>query len=166
MITANINEIVPLQILVSDGNDLLFGRVTIYDSLGALVTTLDTNNFTEGLYSVNWTPNTEGYYSFIGELFSDSLKTIPASYDKVTELIEVSSQKNNILRLLGLVHQNSVVDNATYDPDGNLISSRLRCYDSAINAIPGGSSGLLFEYEINATYSNNMMTTFTLKKVL
>lgn len=55
-------------------------------------------------------------------------------------------------RLLGLVHDNAVMDQQVYDGDGRLTGARLRCYNSKANADAAGATGLLFTYLITATY--------------
>lgn len=63
----------------------------------------------------------------------------------------------NVGRLMGLLHENSMVDNQTYDSNGQLLTARLRVFDSAANlpAAPGGNetTGLLFEYNVTAGYA-------------
>lgn len=56
-----------------------------------------------------------------------------------------------VLRALGLVHENIFIDNTTYDDDSQLLTSRVRIFDSKANcdlATDGGSEtdGLLATY--------------------
>jgi len=63
----------------------------------------------------------------------------------------------NVGRVMGLLHENSMVDKQGYDTNGQLTSARIRVFDSAANlpAAPEGSetTGLLFEYTVTAGYA-------------
>jgi hypothetical protein len=72
-----------------------------------------------------------------------------------------------LLRTLGLVHENSVMDNTSFDTDNNLLSGRLRLYDSKTNAdaalaaSPGiFNTGKLAEYAITASYVGKNLKTY------
>lgn len=74
-------------------------------------------------------------------------------------------------RVLGLLHQNAMVDNQVYDPNNQLTYARLRVFDDEANvpATPGGSetTGLLYEYNITAEYAGfGLVSNFNIKKVL
>jgi hypothetical protein len=76
----------------------------------------------------------------------------------------------NLSRTLGLLHENSIVDNQTYDTNGNLLTARLRVFDSATNlalATPGGSevAGLIFEYNIVSGYLGGFLNEFKIERV-
>ena len=172
MLRATLNELVPLQIFVPDGRTDLFARVHVRDVTGALATTLFPVHQAGGLYAVTWVPPVEGYFSAIYELFLDAGRTIFADYDRDAETIEVSSDKTNILRLLGLHHENSLLDTEVYGDNGRLTSARLRMYDSAANLVAasasspaGGTAGLLFSWTITATYDGlNQSKTFQIAR--
>jgi len=164
---ATLNEPVPLQALADDGRTTLFVRATILDPALALVTTLFPTHSTKGLYSVNWTPTVEGFFSVIFEFFDDALFAIPAvDYANRGESVEVTSEKTNLARLLGLTHENSVLDNQVYNAGKRLLSARLRSYNSAANAVAAGVTGLLFEWNIVAAYDvQNKATLFRIERV-
>ena len=74
-------------------------------------------------------------------------------------------------RVLGLLHQNAIVDNQTYDANGQPITARVRVFDDPSNVpdTPGGSetTGLLQEYSIEEEYAGlGALSKFTLKRVL
>lgn len=151
---ATLNEPVPIQALANDGRTDLYVRATILKPNLTLETTLFPTHSTKGLYSVNWTPATEGFYSVIFEFFEDVLFAIPAAdYANGGDSIEVTSEKTNIARILGLNHENSVLDNQTYNAAKRLLTARLRSYDSAANALTAGLTGLLFEWNITASHA-------------
>lgn len=64
--------------------------------------------------------------------------------------------RSDILRVLGLLHHNAVLDNQAYDEHGQMTSARLRVFElkSQVPSTPGGSetTGLLHEYNIEAVY--------------
>jgi len=153
LLRATLNAPVPLQALANDGNTGLFVRVTILNPALAVIATLYPVHIVKGLYSVNWTPTSPGYHSAIYEIFLDAGYTIIAyDYPQKGETIDVNSDKTNIERLLALEHENTVLDMQTYDGAKRLLTSRLRGYNSAANAIAAGVTGLLFEWHILATY--------------
>jgi hypothetical protein len=164
---ANLHEPVPLQALVSDGRTDLFVRVTILDAAYQIVTALNAPHIMRGLYAVNWTPNIEGYFTTLYEFFLNSACTAVANdYPRGGETIEVSSEKANILRLLGLNHENSVLDQQVFDSGRRLLSARLRSYNSKDNAIAATSTGLLFEWNVHTAYdSQNKATLFRIDRI-
>lgn len=64
-------------------------------------------------------------------------------------------------RALGLMHENSVLDQTIYDGSNNLTSGRLRTYDSKTNAQAAGVTGLVATYTITATYVGENVQTYT-----
>jgi hypothetical protein len=74
-------------------------------------------------------------------------------------------------RVLGLLHHNAIADRQQYDTNGQLLSCRLRVFDTAahVPVTPGGTDtiGLLQEYAIEAQYTGaGALTKYALKKVL
>lgn len=73
-------------------------------------------------------------------------------------------------RTLGLLHQNAILDNQTYDANNQLIAARLRVFDSAANVptTPGGgeTTGLIQEYAVEASYTGlGILNRYALKRV-
>jgi hypothetical protein len=160
MISATLYEATPLTILAADGRNDLYGRVQLYNANGTLIQVIPVAHVADGLYSVLWTPQSEGYYTVISQFFYDPNYTVPANYERTGELIEVSTTKTNILRIMGLHHENSVLDQQQYDADGNMLQARLRCYDTKANATLGGNTGIRFIYTISASYTNGALTRY------
>jgi hypothetical protein len=128
-----------------------------------------------GDYKVTFVPPVNGLYRV--EVFINLNKEIWfCKYQAVTELTNTQAQKIDqivldLARVLGLLHQNAIVDRHDYDVNGQLSFARLRIFDSLANlpTVPDGSetTGLLFEYEFNATYSGlGIQTVWLGKKVL
>ena len=91
---------------------------------------------------------------------------------KQGEALDVSSIRTNVLRLLGLVHENAVVDQQTYDSEQNLTSARIRVYDTAANANAAAAisptpylTGLKFIYEVHAEYSGGLLSKYYMTRL-
>jgi len=95
--------------------------------------------------------------------------TLPPPAELQVRRGSIDSIGVGVSRSLGLLHENSLVDSQDYDLDGNLVSARLRVFDSAVNlpVIPGGTetTGLLFEYLITAGYSNGRLDEYKIERV-
>lgn len=66
-----------------------------------------------------------------------------------------------LTRALGMMHENSVLDQTVFDGDNNLTAGRFRTYDSKANAIAAGLTGLVATYTITATYTGGNLTTYS-----
>lgn len=170
---ATVNEPVTLSALAGDGRGDMFAQARLYNAAGTLVSTLTVPHVAEGLYQVSYTPTVEGYFSTIYQFYLDSGHTIDAGYEKEGESLNVNSIKTNIARLLGLAHENSVVDQQTYNGDGMLTSARIRVYDNATNAAAAYSivpstynTGLKFIYQVQATYASGDLASYMITRVL
>ena len=71
----------------------------------------------------------------------------------------VPKEAEALSRMVGLLHENSVMDNTAYS-GGKLTSARVRLYDSPANATAAGATGKLFEYQITATYTGGNLSTY------
>lgn len=80
-----------------------------------------------------------------------------------TDLIP-SDFSDQLSRMLGQLHENSVLDTTTFDTNNNMTSGRLRLYSSKANAEAAGGTGLLATYTITATYSGVQLATYTVVK--
>ena len=160
MLVAHINEPIQFRAVVADGNAGLFPRARFYDSAGTLVTTLNLTHLAEGVYGASYAAATEGYFTVMVEYFSDSGHTTEAAYLRTSEDLEVSSEKSNIARLLGLSQSNVVIDNQTYSAN-NLISARIRTYDTKTHALAAGVTGLTGSYTMSAGYSGIQLTSYS-----
>lgn len=166
MILATLNEPVPLQVLAADGRTDLYAQIRVYNAAGMLLNTLPAPEIAEGLYGVSWTPNIEGYYTYIAQLYFDSAFTVDAGYEKQGDSVDVNSTKTNILRLLGLHHENAIVDSQSYDGAGNLLTARVRLYNSLTTAQTQDVSGLIAQYSITASYTNGQLSNYMMVREL
>jgi len=172
MLLATVNEAVTLSVLASDGRTDLYGQARLYNSAGSLSATVNLGHTSEGLYQAQHTPSVEGYFSVVYQLYFDSGHTIDAGYEHHGETLDVNSFRTNILKVLGLVHENTVVDMQTYDVDGNLLSARVRAYDSAINATNAAAvspssyvTGLKFSWTVSAEYATGLLNKYSIVRV-
>lgn len=154
MLRATPGEPLPLQVLLPDGQEDLFVRAIVLTAAGQEVTRQLLPHQSMGLYTAEWTPTTEGFHSVIYDVFYDADCTVPTGYERDGEQIDVNSDKIHLMRLLGLQHENSVVDQQVFSPSGRLLSARIRAYDSADNATAAGNSGIKFVWTLQATYNN------------
>jgi len=161
MIRATLDEAVPLQLQAGAGETNLFGRAKVYDISGSLVNTLNMSHIDNGLYGATHTFTTAGHYTVVYQLFLDAGFISTADYDIEAEAVEANSDKTNILRILGLTHDNSVIDNHVYDIEGNLLQSRIRHYSTKAEAQAGGATGLLNTWAVSATYGGERLLSYS-----
>ncbi len=89
--------------------------------------------------------------------------------DQIIAVLDDIVQK--ILRVLGLTHENAFIDNTEFDDCDQLISSRLRIFESAVYAqaaTDGGSetAGLLATYQVTVDYDGpTKMRTYRMVKL-
>ena len=163
-----IGEAVPLQIQVGDGRVDLYPQVTVHTITGAVaVGPLDLPHFSGGLYGSSHIFTADGQFTAVYRLYEDAGHLTLADYDVEAESIEATADKTNILKMLGIVHHNTVEDMFTYDGSGNLTSVRVRAYDTETNALAAkasspanGTIGLLFSWNITAQYSGGRLSLY------
>lgn len=165
MLRATLNEQVPLQVLAADGRTDLYAQATLYRG-DTVLDTLDLPHIDRGLYGLTYLPAAEGYLTLVYRLFSDSGRAIPAPYDLDAEIVEVSSDKVNLLRILGMMHENAVYDQQVYDAGRNLTAGRVRCYKSKAAALAQDPAGLLFTYQLTAAYTNGNLSFYRITREL
>lgn len=160
MLIAEPNIPIRLITVTSDGNAGLFCQATVFDNSGTSLGTLSMPSAGSGMYGAQYTFTSSGKYSVLYKLYTNSGFTIPAAYDQAADQVDVSDFKSGITRILGLLHENTVVDTQTYNVDGFLTSSRIRSYDSKANANLAGSGGLQTTWTMTATYVGANLTNY------
>jgi hypothetical protein len=143
---------VPLQILLPDGQAGLHVHVSVVTPLGVEVFESPLTDRGGGFYSTEWVPAVEGYFSALYDAYLDSDYTVPAEYERGGEQIEVSTDKIQLARLLGLQHENSVVDSQTYSNTGKLTGARIRAYADAQSATSLDPAALKHTWFVRADY--------------
>lgn len=160
MLRATLEEATPLQMQLGTGNESLYVRVKVYDITGALFLTLGLPHISGGLYGSTYTFAIAGFYTAVYQVFEDAGFLTTANFDIEAETIEANSDKTNILRLLGLTHDNVYIDSHEYDAQGNLTAARVRHYNSKTNAGLHGAAGLLDTWTVAATYVLERLNTY------
>jgi hypothetical protein len=147
-----------LQLVKSDGKtvetdaDVSYQIISTTGSISTVIVSsrTATYNSTTKSYldtldpSVDWTNQEVGSYLVVWSVSN----TEDDFLDTYTEELEISIEEDKIDRILGLVHQNMLIDNATYDTHGNLVAARLRIYYDSASV--GSSNNVIASYEIEA----------------
>ena len=165
MLLATPNRPVPLHAIASDGASGLYCTAKIFDATGTQVASIPLTYTSNGLYVGAYTPTQVGVYTVLYQLFKDSARTQSAGYDQEAETIDVNDDRSNVARILGLMYENSVFDQQVYNAQNNVVSGRIRAYDSKTNAELAGPQGLLYTWAVNAVYNlNGQLTNFIIKR--
>lgn len=156
----------------SDGRTDLFCQAKILDSTGSLSQTVSLPHTLLGVYAANVNFTAYGTYTAVYHLYTDSGFTTDAGYNLSSENLDVSSFKTDISRLLGLSHENTVVDKQTFDGSNNLLTARIRTYTNAVDAAAAYAisptnytTNLLFEYSVVASYSAGLLSNYAIYRV-
>lgn len=160
MLIVHLNEAVPIRATLADGNTALFPQALIMNSAGAIATTLNLAHVSNGVYSASYPASVEGFYTILVIYYTDSGHTTESAYLRTSDDLEVSSEKGNIARLLGLSQSNTVIDNQSYS-GVNLIAARIRTYDTKAHALAAGLTGLVGSYTMAAGYSGTQLTSYS-----
>jgi len=144
-----------LQLVKSDGQSveedatityqIFDSTVTVELASGSAVFNSTTKSYIDTLVpSISWTDQEVGSYLIIWSV-SDTDDDFAPIY---TEDLQISIDKTKIDKILGLVHQNILIDQAVYDDYGNLSDARLRIYEDSASV--GTNSNVLATYQITA----------------
>jgi len=170
---------VPITMFLEDGATNQYPQAEIYAAGGTTpLTVLDLLHKANGRYEENWTPTSAGVYSSHFTVYADAGHTIEnILYVQGVEQIAVSDGSIEdltmmVIRILGLTHENVFIDNTVHAVTGQLISSRVRLFDSRTNveaATDGGTetTGLISTYLMDSVYnpSSGYMDSYRMKKV-
>ena len=142
---------------------------TVSDAAGNLISGLDTTSFTVYTYNPSGAEVAGSLSDYFVELGNGSYKYIFTPdvngvwYANVTHPVyfpwgktddiyvdetDISGIYDIVRKTLGLVHHNFFIDNATYDEFGNMVSARVRIYDTASNV--GTNTGVIETYLITS----------------
>jgi hypothetical protein len=107
-----------------------------------------------GEYKVEFTPNANGFWR-VTVLIDYNKDIWGGEYEASTGSVE--DLYNMVRRLLGLSHENIFIDETLYDGDTQLISARVRLFDTKANcdaATDGGSetTGLIATYTLTSSW--------------
>lgn len=153
-----------LALMLEDGNGSMYPQTKIYEpSNSSPLATIDLTHISAGRYEGSWTPTSIGSYSAHYITYSDASHTIESFlYTREIEQIFVAESDIDdlatlIVRLLGMNHENAFIDNTSHDAHNQLLTARVRLFDSKTNALAatdGGSetTGLIATYSMTTQY--------------
>jgi len=98
--------------------------------------------------SSQWNTQEEGIYHIVWEI-QNTVEDYP---NTVTEELHIHDYDNKLDRILGLVHENMLIDNPVYDKFDNLQSARLRLYSDKDSV--GTNNNVIATYTIQADTIN------------
>lgn len=163
-VPAKVGESVPLVMILEDGNESQFPQAEIYAPGGTTpIATIDLLHKVKGRYEGSWTPASVGPFSAQFFVYADAGHTIEnIVYVRAVEQVFVSQSDVDdlaaaVVRLLGLNHENAFIDNTEFDIFSQLVSCRIRLYDSKANAETAQdgdsySTGLIATYTMTAVH--------------
>jgi len=155
MILGVIDQQVEEHFTVSDNGNLISGidstafTIYIYNPSGTEVSSSVSSSIVElgnGSYKCLFTPNVTGIWYI--NVTHPTYFPWGKNDDVQVYQGDITDLYNNVIKTLGLVHHNFYIDQATYDDFGNLVSSRVRIYDSAANV--GTNTGVIETYMLTA----------------
>ena len=92
-----------------------------------------------------WDNQKEGIYYIVWSI-KNTIEEFP---EKITEEMYIDNFDENLKRILGLVHQNLLIDQTQYDQYGNMVSARLIIYSDS-NSV-GTNNNIIAKYRISAS---------------
>lgn len=167
-----INEAITEQILVVDATgtgvtglvDGDFSKELLKDkgASGDSITITEKGN---GYYYIDFTPTGSGIYSwkvthatYEPNGWYDFYRIVGSNTDDIATT--QTAHEAIINRIVGLVQENSYIDNTSYDANGNLTSARIRTYTGSDDV--GTGSNVLATYQMTSTYSGSLMSSYKL----
>lgn len=163
-VLAKVGDPALLVAVLEDGDEMQHPQSEIYAPGGTVpIATIDLLHKAKGRYEGTWTPPSVGPYSSQFFVYSDGAHTIEnIVYSRTVEQIfvtdsDVDDLAVSILRVLGLHRENIFIDNTDFDTNNQLISCRIRLYDSKANATSATdgdsySTGLIATYTMEAEH--------------
>lgn len=172
-----VGHALPIVMVLEDGAANQYPEVRIYAG-GAHQPTavLTMQHILDGRYEAQFIPQYVGVYSAVFRVFSDEARTIESIYySREVEQIFVTQSglddlASKLIRVLGLTHENVFIDNTVYDQQGQLITARVRLFDSKEHvemATDGGTedAGLIATYNVQSQYESlGRMSTYRMIK--
>jgi len=110
--------------------------------------------------SVLWLDQEVGSYLIVWSVSNTDDDFAPT----YTEDLQINIDKTKIDKILGLVHQNILIDQTGYDNHGNLSAARVRIYSDSASV--GGDSNVLATYQISSlSTETGKFTTWTQQEI-
>ncbi|MBY9000886.1 MAG: hypothetical protein KGD64_08240 [Candidatus Heimdallarchaeota archaeon] len=160
-----------LQLIKSDGQNVEENAIVTYRIFDPTATvelvseqTTVFNNTTKSyinnlIPSISWTDQEVGSYLIVWSVSNTDDDFAPT----YTEDLQVNIDKTKIDKILGLVHQNILIDQTGYDIHGNLSNARIRIYSDSVSV--GTGNNIIATYEIvSVSTETGKFTTWTQKE--
>ena len=127
---------------------ILSGGTVVYNNeLGSYIDIINPDT--------DWTDQEEGVY-YIKWNISNTTEDYPTI---AVEELNTESYNNKLDRVLGLLHENSIIMNPVYDKWGNLQTAIMRLYSDASSV--GTENNIIAEYQITAdTFKQGKFNTW------
>ena len=166
-ISITIGDPAELALVLENGDETRYPQVNIYEPGNSTpVATLDLDHTAEGMYRNTWTPGSVGHYHCVYTVYDDVAHTIKnADFSRELDHILVQQDiaaiindiHNKVIEILNLQENNVFIDLTEYDECCQVVTSRVRVFDSAANAnmaTDGGNetTGLVAMYQITVDY--------------
>lgn len=161
-----------LQLIKSDGQNVEEDATVTYkilDASGTLelvsqqstVFNSNTKSYVDTLdISVSWADQDIGSYLVVWSV-SGTDDDFASTY---TEDLQINIDETKIDKILGLVHQNILIDQTGYDSHGNLSNARVRIYTKSASV--GTNNDVLATYQITSvSTATGKFTTWSQKEV-
>jgi len=153
-----------LQLIKSDGQSveenatvsyqIFDSTVTVERTSGSAIFNSTTKSYVDTLFpSVSWIDQEVGSYLIVWSVSGTDDDFAPI----YTEDLQISIDKIKVDKILGLVHQNMLIDQTEYDDYGNLSDARLRIYEDSASV--GTDNNVIATYQITAI--STLMGRFT-----
>lgn len=170
MILGKLGEEVKEAFSVTDASNALVSGIPITEFTAHLfnpndeedvITPVEFAELGHGHYRASYIPNQVGnwllvayHHSYFPWGKSNIIQVFANDFDSVASMLQ---------RVLGLVQENFSVDQAIYDGDNNLTSSRVRTYSDSSSI--GSDNNVIATYQMTATYSESKMTFYKMEKL-
>ena len=161
-----------LQLIKSDGQSVEENATVtyrIFDPTGSVelvseqstVFNSTTKSYIDTLVpSISWADQEVGSYLIVWSV-SGTDDDFAETY---TEDLQINIDETKIDKILGLVHQNILIDETGYDLHGNLSNARVRIYSDSVSV--GTNNNIIATYEITSISTDTgKFTTWSQKEI-
>lgn len=151
MLQLELNEDVPICLLISDGSEIQYPQAIVTDSDNNSLAIINLAHDANGVYvpSAAYPMPDETFIKVAYVVYSDKERTNEnTSYQRDLDVFYQVETNTKLSRVLGLLHENIYIDNPSYDSDDNLVSARVRIYSDASSV--GTTSNVIGTYEITS----------------
>lgn len=113
-----------------------------------------------GYYWIDFTPTGVGTYSLL--ITNATYNTLGWTTDYKVTTYSIDDIGTVLARAIGLMQENTYIDNQVYDINNHLVSARIRTYTNAASV--GTGSNVLATYDVLASYTLGLLTAYSVIK--